>query len=555
MDSVTVDGQQYWLPANNDDVIALVNDAAANGEVICLRGSGHSFPIIGQLESRTDLENKIPDSGKSYKYIMLSKMNAVFPQDGTLVKVEAGCHLGLDPFDPTGISTEANSFCAQLDAWGLALPDLGGITHQTIGGFLSTASSGGSTQFSFEDALISLDIVTCGDGKNAEVTTFSRPVPDNPDDPFYAVGIASLGLFGIIVSATFNCISKFYLAGSETITFADECTLVNLFGEAPGSPNLQQFLQQTQYTRLMWWPQQGVDSKGHAIARMVVWQAKRTDLAGAQQWVANAYYGDQPRQADGLKGYQEVPYIAGSPIPATIGADILFTAIGTWPTWLETLLGSNTEAYKNAKLAIEAAYGPLLFPQILNIFVTVNTSTNGDEKGGPQLFSDTWYSGLPMDNQMSDKLFPVWFTELWIDIDQTQAVMDALKAYYNQPTDPFLSFSCEIYAAGHNDFWLSPAYQTDVIRIDIFWFGNNLGDPYAFYQNFWDLLAPFKFRPHWGKYIPMVINPQSAPVSGTDYLSGNYPKWNDWMALRQKMDPKQLFVNDYWRSILGIASL
>jgi len=106
----------------------------------------------------------------------------------------------------------------------------------------------------------------------------------------------------------------------------------------------------------------------------------------------------------------------------------------------------------------------------MDIFVTVDTLTNRNK--GPQLFSDRWYTGLPMDNQMSDKLMPVWFTELWIDINQSEQVMDTLKAWYDtQPITIDLSFSTEIYAARQNDFWLSPSYQQDVIRIDVFWFG------------------------------------------------------------------------------------
>ncbi|WP_256484470.1 hypothetical protein [Mucilaginibacter flavidus] len=42
MKTIIVNGATYWLPENNGDVITLVNDAVANNEIICLRGSGHS---------------------------------------------------------------------------------------------------------------------------------------------------------------------------------------------------------------------------------------------------------------------------------------------------------------------------------------------------------------------------------------------------------------------------------------------------------------------------------------------------------------------------------
>lgn len=551
MNSIVVNGATYWLPENNADVISLVNNAATTNGIICARGSGHSFPLIETLE-------KGPVSGRPYTYIMLSNMYSIEMVNPTTVKVQAGCHLGIDPFDPTGISTVENSLCYQLDNMGLALPDLGGITHQTIGGFLSTSSSGGSTQFAFEDALMSLDIVTWQSGTGAAVTTFNRPSPDNPDDPFYAVGIASMGLFGVIVSATFACTPQYYIEGSETTTFTDQCTLIDLFGNNPALPSLEDFLQQTQYTRLMWWPQQSPAIPYNDISRMVVWQAARTDLPAAQAWAANAYkiMGTQPPPgADGLKPYHEVQYILNSPLPLTLGADIIYTAIGRWPNWLQDILG-NSPLYQGIVDLVDVNYGTEIFPAILNAFVQNDNDPKNPNKG-PQSFSDRWYTGLPMDNQMSDKLMPVWFTELWIDISQSQQVMNTLKTYYDsQPTTPDSSFSVEIYAAKQNEFWLSPAYNLDVIRIDIFWFGNNLGDPSQYYQTFWDLLAPFNFRPHWGKYLPDVINTKSGnqpvTITGPTYISGQYPKWAAWMNLRRQMDPKQIFLNDYWQAHLGI---
>ena len=551
METIIVNGATYWLPESNDDVIALVQEALDKNELICVRGSGHSFPLIGGLEK----EQK-SSSGRPYKYIMLSKMYAVEMLDENTVKVQAGCHLGVDPFDPTGISTVENSLCCILDNLGTAtnnpslnraLPDLGGITHQTIGGFLSTGSSGGSIQYSFEDALISVDVVTYKPNGEACLLTYNRD--DKPENHFFAIGLASLGLMGVIVSATFTCIPQFYIAGSETIEYTDKCTLIDFFNKSNGLPDLETFLRQTEYSRLMWWPQQ--NGQQEDLSRMVVWQAKRTTKAGAEAWAANAYelMGVQP-SPDGLKPYEEVPYVFGSPDPANIVANLIYNAIGQWPTWLQKLLADKPTEYEIIKTLVESNYATKIFPAIMDLFVAVDTSTNKNK--GPQLFSDVWYKGIPMDNQMNDKLMPVWFTELWISTDWAWVLMVDLKNYYDaQPISIDFSFSCEIYAAKQSPFWLSPAYGTDVVRIDVFWYGNNQGDPATFYQNFWDLLASYSYRPHWGKYIPDMINGFPA----INYWSGLYTKWNDWMKLRHTMDPKQIFVNDYWREKLGIPAV
>jgi len=578
MESVIVDQTTtYWLPANNDDVMSLVEEAATKGEIICVRGSGHSFPMIGNLE-----KEQTSSSGKPYKYIMLSNMNAVKMVDQNTVWVQAGCHLGYDPFDQTPAdspfkSTLENSLCYQLDSLGTpnapapynsppfvpsALPDLGGITHQTVGGFLSTASSGGSTTYSFEDSLLSIDIITW-DGQKAYLKTFTRPDPakPDPDDPFYGAGVATMGLLGIIVSATFSCSPQYYIKGSETIGFADKCTLIDIFDTKNGLPTLQSFFETTEYTRLFWWPQHNQLFPDKDLSRIVVWQAARTDQDGALAWAKAAYDKMDPPPkipADGLKPYQEVPYLGlGTPIPATLGADLIFTAIGTWPNWLHDLLAADPVKYEFIKAAVETAYPSVIFPAIVDIFVM-----NNDDKNPPQQFSDTWYDGLPMDNQMSDKLMPIWFTELWISIDQTQQVINTLKAFYDsQETTIDFSFNCEIYAAKSNDFWLSPSYKQDVIRIDILWFANNLSDPATFYQNFWDLLAPFNYRAHWAKYLPDVVNltttdkdnkKTTVAIPGPQYLTSKYPKWANWKALREQMDPSQIFLNDYWRQHLPL---
>ncbi len=554
MDSILLDGVTYWLPADQNDIKILLLDAKTNNEIICLRGAAHSFPLIPTLENGST-------SGRAYKYVMLSKMYAVsIDQASATVTAQAGCHLGLDPWDPTGISTLENSLTYIMDQAGYAFNDLGGISHQTVGGFLSTSSSGGSTQFAFEDSLLSIDIMYY-DATGVNTRTFTRPSDNNPNDPFFGAGVATMGLFGIIVSATFKCFPKFYIEGSEASEVVNETVNnceIDLFGDgSSGKPSMQQFLEQKQtsisdsahfpYSRMLWWPQNNVNTT-------VLWKAQQTSQTGAQAWAQNAYATFNPANNPPpttppkpwplLKPYQEVQWIMGSTTPLTLAADLLFSAIGNWPTWLQNLLGTNTAEYAFVKSAAEAAY-PQLYSWIFNnLFLTA---------GKTQFFSDDWYSGLPMDNQMSDRLFPVWFTELWIPISSAQSVMNELKTFYAgttgncQNTGPFC---VEIYAARSSLFWLCPAYNTDVIRIDLFWFGNNNGDPVSFYQKFWDLLAKYNFRPHWGKYLP-----DGSSTLGVSYLQNQYPKWNDWMTLRNQMDPYQLFVNDYWRSHLGIPGL
>ncbi|HLK29591.1 MAG TPA: D-arabinono-1,4-lactone oxidase [Puia sp.] len=526
--TLPVNGVDYFLPASEDDVIRLVNDAKENNEIICVRGAAHSFPLLDTLEA-----TKVSKAGRNYKYLLLSRMNTVTITGNTAV-AQAGCHLGYDPFDPDKKSTLENSLIYQLFKANLAVGDLGGISHQTVGGFLSTGSSGGSTTYAFEESLISLDIIICGNN-GAEKVTYKRPSDNNSNDPFFAVGLAGLGLMGVIVSATFQCIPTFNILGTEVTTKCDDCE-IDLFGPGVTSPipklSMQGFLEATEYTRIIWWPQKNV-------TKSVVWKCHRMQASDYDPKVPGR---TSPKDFT-PKPYEEVDWIDGSPIPETLGADILFTAMGRWPQWFDDLAPDS----KWIKDGVEFAF-PYLFPLICDLFVSIGT----------KIFWDYWYSGLPMDDQMGDKIMPVWFTELWIPIEQSQAVMTALKNYYDADKcfERTGKFCVEIYAAKKSDFWFSPAYDQDVIRIDIFWFANNIGDPAAYFQQFWDLLKPFNFRPHWGKYFPDPSTASAGEPSPTfpwkGYLKSQYSKWDDWMNLRNQNDPGKIFVNDYWGNKLEI---
>jgi hypothetical protein len=194
-------------------------------------------------------------------------------------------------------------------------------------------------------------------------------------------------------------------------------------------------------------------------------------------------------------------------------------------------------------------YKPELVPWILREFVPLDAD---QEPRGPQTFQDTWWQGLPMDNGIKDELLPTWFTEIWIPISRTQEVMTTLRDYFNRNgLSATGTFSIELYGAKSNPFWMSPSSDGEpVVRVDFFWFGYNAGDPAKeFYQQFWDLLAQFNFKLHWGKYLPGDPLPEKRWAK---YFAARFKHWGDFMALRAKLDPKNIFLTSYWREHLGL---
>jgi hypothetical protein len=207
-----------------------------------------------------------------------------------IVEAEAGIHLGHDPYNPIGISTAANSLLQQLFAKGWALNDLGGITHQTVSGFTATGSAGGSLIYDL-DNVVAYRVV---DG-TGQASWIER------GDPLFPAMQVHVGLMGIVTKIRLKCNPTFTIKGREVTTKVDPASCpIDLFGPgASGKPSLRQFLEQTPYSRILWWPQKGAE-------RVVIWEATRTEGTGGP-------------------GYKPIPYEEFAP-----------TLIG----WIQQLAGS-----------------------------------------------------------------------------------------------------------------------------------------------------------------------------------------------------------------------
>ncbi len=520
METISVSPDGFYHPENVDQIRELILFAVENNKNIRVRGSGHS------VASAIYTGNWKTDNGLN---LMLDKMRRIrIDTEKLQVTVQAGCHLGKDPFDPSGTSDLENSLFFQMDQAGLAVPDMGGIIHQTVGGFLSTGSAGGSVLHSFGDQLVSLSFI---DG-NGELHTVSR---ENGDDLFFAAGV-SMGLLGIITEATFQCVRSFNIIGEESTTTVDGCS-VDLFGDGGnGKPSLEDFLRTTEYTRLMWWPQKDVE-------RMVVWKAAQMTEKDLEKTRSNGVGDRNVAHAFHPKPYLEFPLYYGTELPAEAVGGLFYTVVGNWHQVLASL--KTSFLLRSALKVIGWLYPQHILPPVVKQFVPLDEDKHPP---GPQNFWDIWWKGLPMDNRVSDKLMPTKFTEIWIPVSRSKEVMVKLRDLYRRKGYSATgSYSCEIYAAKKSDFWMSQSYGEDMIRVDVFWFGYSAGDPAVeYYPQFWELLMSDKSTPcrfHWGKYMPI------AP----EYLRIQYTKWDEFLALRNTLDPNRVFLTPYWQRHFGIV--
>lgn len=603
-----------YHPASEGELAALVKHAGQAGAQLRVMGSTHS---VWRSIVTDRFDGPATPAGEII--VVLDRYTTVFPPQidpadpGTrLVEVQAGCHIGMSPARPVqerAIERPQPSHVRSPSPWhdgswdrsltsilhhrdGLALPDLGGISHQTIAGYLATGSAGGTAKWSTHDAIVRMRVID-GTGQVVELTRDGENA-----EWFRAAGIA-MGLCGVVSTVTLRCVPAYDIAGRETISQTRRAADMDFYGDRPdsGLPSLEQFLLDTDYARLMWWPQRRFD-------RLVVWQARRVPF-------------DPQRR---LRPYREVtPF----PVASQVAASIIYTVLGNldspgraldqirrmraaraeadWhgaaPWWrrmwnrpADPSHVGGTASERHSPIALGAAWlvavqsaaaaGDSLLARALglpllravvrrlramvphHIHTILSPFVAAGRNGEPaiQQFCDRGFMGLPLDNQMDDVLMPTWFTEMWIPFTpgdgRLQEAITRLRRCFDADGSAAAAyaatgaFAFELYVAKRDDtFFLSPAAGSHAFRVDVFWFANNQGNPLTdFFPQFWSALEPLGFRLHWGKFLPLPDPAQP------HRLTDRYPQWERWNAVRRRVDPKGLFLTRYWREHLGIGS-
>jgi L-gulonolactone oxidase len=121
------------------------------------------------------------------------------------------------------------------------------------------------------------------------------------------------------------------------------------------------------------------------------------------------------------------------------------------------------------------------------------------------------------------------------------AVVDALRELKAMVDRSRLriSFPVEVRTAPADDIALSTASGRDSAYIAVHMFR---GTPYrAYFTEAERIFVAHEGRPHWGK-----VHTRDA-----EYFARVYPRFGEFTALRDRLDPERLFQNDYLRRVLG----
>jgi D-arabinono-1,4-lactone oxidase len=153
-----------------------------------------------------------------------------------------------------------------------------------------------------------------------------------------------------------------------------------------------------------------------------------------------------------------------------------------------------------------------------------------------------------------DNLITIKFTEIWLPIPQLTVTLDRLFAAIEHEQRMAGNFAVELYGAKESPFWMSPSNGRDVVRVDVFWWGHNWGDPREFFRYYWNTLLDLPAaRLHWGKFLPSVGQRYGTVTFGPEFIANAYANHiADWLRLRQTFDPRGVFLTDCWRSVFGL---
>ena len=129
-------------------------------------------------------------------------------------------------------------------------------------------------------------------------------------------------------------------------------------------------------------------------------------------------------------------------------------------------------------------------------------------------------------------------SEYLIDRRDVLGAIDVLRSL--APAIAPLLYVCEVREMAADDLWLSPAFGRETVGLHFTWRPDVAGVE-GLLPRIEDAL-PESARPHWGKVFTM----------DADRIRSRYPWWDEFAALRARMDPRGRFTNDYL-SRLGLA--
>jgi L-gulono-1,4-lactone dehydrogenase len=150
-------------------------------------------------------------------------------------------------------------------------------------------------------------------------------------------------------------------------------------------------------------------------------------------------------------------------------------------------------------------------------------------------------------NRLLDHSFRVYASERRIKFTEMEycvpranarAAVEGVIEIANRP-ELKVAFPIEVRFVAADDALLSPSHDRDSCYVAVHFDRHGGHEPY--FDAVEALMAGFGGRPHWGK----------RHTRDSADLRGLYPRFSDFLAVRDRLDPGGTFVNDYTERVLG----
>lgn len=128
--------------------------------------------------------------------------------------------------------------------------------------------------------------------------------------------------------------------------------------------------------------------------------------------------------------------------------------------------------------------------------------------------------------------------EYALPAENVRPAFDAMRALIDE-RGWRISFPVEVRFAAADDLWLSTAHgrPSGYIAVHRYW----REDPAEYFEAVEQIMLEHGGRPHWGK-----MHTLDAAI-----LRERYPRFDDFLAVRDRLDPERRFQNPYLERVLG----
>ena len=195
--------------------------------------------------------------------------------------------------------------------------------------------------------------------------------------------------------------------------------------------------------------------------------------------------------------------------------------VGAFSNWIEE------EVMSNGALSLMCGLGHL-----------VPAATPGINRLATRVYGDREYTDHSYEVFTAPRRVRFREMEYALPLDEVPAALHELRAMIDA-SGWRISFPVEVRAAAPDDNWLSTAHGRESGYIAVHRYVKD--DPEAYFRAAEQIFLAHGGRPHWGK-----MHHLDASV-----FAERYPRFGDFLAVRDRLDPERTFRNAYLERVLG----